>query len=46
VFRTESGFRVTGTPPPPEELERILKSAGVREGDEVELGDETLEWQT
>jgi GTP-binding protein len=46
VFRTESGFRVTGTPPAPEELERILKSAGVREGDEVELGDETLEWQT
>jgi GTP-binding protein len=46
VFRTESGFRVTGTPPPPEELEAILKSAGVREGDEVELGDETLEWQT
>jgi GTPase len=46
VFRTESGFRVTGTPPPAEELEAILKSAGVREGDEVELGDETLEWQT
>src|SRR4051794_22925530 len=46
VFRTETGFRVTGTPPPADELERILKSAGVREGDEVELGDETLEWQT
>src|SRR3954465_4674281 len=46
VFRTETGFRVTGTPPPADELERILKSAGGREGDEVELGDETLEWQT
>jgi GTP-binding protein len=46
VFRTEGGFRVTGTPPPAAELEAILKSAGVREGDEVELGDETLEWQT
>jgi GTP-binding protein len=45
VFRTERGFRVTGTPPAPPELERILRGAGVREGDEVELGDETLEWQ-
>jgi GTP-binding protein len=45
VFRTESGFRVTGTPPPGDELEAILKSAGVREGQEVEIGDETLEWQ-
>jgi GTP-binding protein len=46
VFRTERGFRVTGTPPPPSELEVVLRSAGVREGDEVELGEETLEWQT
>jgi GTPase len=45
VFRTESGFRVTGTPPSTDELEALLRSAGVREGDEVELGDETLEWQ-
>jgi GTP-binding protein len=46
IFRTESGFRVTGKPPAPDELESILKAAGVREGDEVELGDQTLEWQT
>ena len=45
VFRTESGFRVTGTPPAGDELERILRAAGAREGDEVEVGDETLEWQ-
>ena len=44
VFRTDDGFRVTGRPPAPEELEAILKAAGVREGDEVEMGDETLEW--
>jgi GTP-binding protein len=44
IFRTESGFRVTGKPPAPEELEAILKAAGAREGDEVEVGDETLEW--
>jgi GTP-binding protein len=45
VFRTERGFRVTGRPPGPAELEAILKSAGAREGDEVEVGEETLEWQ-
>jgi GTPase len=45
VFRTERGFRITGRPPDGEELERVLKAAGVREGDEVEVGDEVLEWQ-
>ena len=45
VFRTDRGFRVTGRPPDTAELERILKSAGAREGDEVEVGEETLEWQ-
>ena len=45
VFRTERGFRVTGTPPPREELEAILRAAGAREGDEVEVGEEVLEWE-
>jgi GTP-binding protein len=45
VYRTERGFRVTGRPPAEAELEAILKSAGAREGDEVEVGEETLEWQ-
>ncbi|MBV8064679.1 MAG: Obg family GTPase, partial [Actinobacteria bacterium] len=45
VYRTEHGFRVTGRPPAAAELEAILKAAGVREGDEVEVGEETLEWQ-
>jgi len=45
VFRTEGGFRITGRPPVGEELEAVLKAAGVRTGDEVELGDEeVLEW--
>ena len=44
VFRTEHGFRVTGRAPEPAELEAILRAAGAREGDEVELGEETLEW--
>jgi GTPase len=45
VFRTERGFRVTGTPPPEGELEAILRAAGAREGDEVEVGEELLEWE-
>jgi len=45
VYRTERGFRVTGTPPAEAELEAILKAAGVRAGDEVELGEEQLEWE-
>ncbi|HXY79839.1 MAG TPA: GTPase ObgE [Gaiellaceae bacterium] len=45
IFRTESGFRVTGRAPEPAVLETILKAAGAREGDEVELGGEVLEWQ-
>jgi GTP-binding protein len=45
VFRTDRGFRVTGKPPASDELEAILKAAGAREGDEVEVGEETLEWQ-
>jgi GTP-binding protein len=45
VFRTERGFRVTGTPPPGGELEAILRAAGARAGDEVEVGEELLEWE-
>jgi GTP-binding protein len=45
VYRTERGFRVTGTPPAEEELEAILRGAGARTGDEVEVGEELLEWE-
>jgi hypothetical protein len=45
VFRTERGFRVTGRAPDGDELERVLRAAGAREGDEVEVGDDVLEWQ-
>ena len=45
IFRTEGGFRVTGSPPPEAELEAILKAAGARPGDEVELGEDVLEWE-
>jgi GTPase len=45
ILRTDHGFRVAGTPPPPDELEAALQAAGVRKGDEVEVGEETLEWE-
>src|SRR5256885_3927675 len=45
VYRTERGFRVIGKPPADDELEAILKAAGARTGDEVELGEELLEWE-
>ena len=45
VYRTERGFRVIGKPPAEAELEAILKAAGARAGDEVELGEELLEWE-
>jgi len=45
VYRTERGFRVTGTPPAEAELEAILRAAGARVGDEVEVGEELLEWE-
>ena len=45
LLRTERGFRVVGEPPDEEELEAALRSAGVRRGSVVEIGDEELEWQ-
>jgi GTP-binding protein len=45
VYRTDRGFRVIGTPPAENELEAILKAAGARAGDEVELDEELLEWE-
>ena len=42
IFRTDRGFRITGRPPEGEELEAALRAAGVKQGDEVEVGDEVL----
>jgi GTP-binding protein len=44
LFRTEDGFRVVGTPPSDEELERALRAAGAKTGVPVEVGDETFEF--
>jgi GTP-binding protein len=42
ILRTDRGYRVAGTAPEGEELERALRAAGARKGAEVEVGDETL----
>ena len=44
ILRTDRGFRVTGRIPQGEELEEALRAAGVKTGDEVEVGDEVLEF--
>jgi hypothetical protein len=43
LLRVERGYRVLGTPPSEEELERALKAAGARKGATVEVGDEEFE---
>jgi hypothetical protein len=45
ILRTDRGFRVVGTPPDDDELTEALRAAGAREGDEVAVGDETLEYR-
>ena len=45
VLRTDTGFRVVGTPTDEEELEAALRAAGVKTGTQVEIGDEVLEWE-
>jgi len=43
LLRTEGGFKVLGTPPSEEELERALRAAGAKDGTAVEIGDEEFE---
>ena len=45
ILRTDRGFRVVGRPPAEEELERALREAGAKRGDEVEVAGEALELQ-
>jgi GTP-binding protein len=44
LLRTEDGFRVVGTPPSEEELERALREAGAKRGADVQVGEETFEF--
>jgi GTPase len=43
LLRTEGGFRVLGTPPSDEELERVLRAAGAKHGTTVEIGEDEFE---
>jgi GTP-binding protein len=43
LLRTDRGYRVAGTPPSPDELERALRAAGARSGAVVELAEESFE---
>jgi GTPase len=45
IYRTDRGFRVVGQAPDGEELEAALRAAGARKGQEVEIGEEVLEWE-
>ncbi|HEY2939605.1 MAG TPA: GTPase ObgE [Gaiellaceae bacterium] len=45
ILRTDRGFRVSGRAPSEEELERALRDAGAKTGDEVEVAGEVLEFQ-
>jgi GTPase len=46
VLRTDRGYRIAGEPPDDAaELEAALRAAGIRAGDEVEIGGEVREWQ-
>jgi GTP-binding protein len=45
ILRTDRGYRVAGTAPSQAALEEALRAAGARSGDEVVVGEETLEYQ-
>jgi GTP-binding protein len=45
ILRTDRGYRIVGTPPGEDQLAEALRSAGVRSGDEVQVGEETLEYR-
>ncbi len=40
LFRTDSGFRLVGTPPSQDELDRALRAAGAKAGTHVEVVEE------
>ncbi|HVM68980.1 MAG TPA: GTPase ObgE [Gaiellaceae bacterium] len=45
IYRTDRGYRIAGDAPAGAELEAALKAAGIRKGQEVEIGDEALVWE-
>ena len=45
IYRTDRGYRISGEAPTGEALEAALQAAGIRKGQDVEVGDESFEWQ-
>jgi GTP-binding protein len=44
IYRTDRGYRVVGELPAEDELEAALKAAGAKRGDEIDLGEEIVEY--
>ncbi len=45
IYRTDRGYRIAGEAPAGAELEAALRLAGIRKGQDVEIGDESFEWE-
>ena len=45
IYRTDRGYRIAGDAPTGEALEAALRAAGIRKGQEVEVGDESMVWE-
>ena len=45
IYRTDRGYRIAGEAPTGEELESALRAAGIRKGQDVEIGEESFEWE-
>ena len=45
IYRTDRGYRIAGEAPTGKALEEALAAAGIRKGQEVEVGDASLVWE-
>jgi GTPase len=45
IYRTDRGYRVAGEAPTGEELAEAFQAVGIRKGQEVEVGDESMVWE-
>jgi GTP-binding protein len=45
IYRTDRGYRIAGEAPTGKALEDALQAAGIRKGQEVEVGDESMVWE-
>jgi 50S ribosomal subunit-associated GTPase HflX len=45
IYRTDRGYRIAGEAPTGKALEEALEAAGIRKGQEVEVGEESMVWE-